>query len=298
MCGVIGSQSHGTTLPSTDAHATSDTDLFAVVLPPASYLVGLDTFEGWNAQFEDLDVMVYSFHKFCRLLLKSNPGVLSALWLRDVDYMVTTPAWDALIAERALFSTKSAYDAFAGYAQGQLHRMTAFSPAIQAEMDDLTARLDAAGWHLQDIMDRRAVPMPIGLLPDDAVAMADRLRSLRAKYHAAYMGEKRRALVLRHGFDVKNAVHMVRLLTMCVEFLQDGVLRVYRAHDAARLMAIKRGEVSLTEVQQLATQLFAEAAAAHATSPLPDAPDFRAVSDLVTRLVLARHLATRSAPVD
>jgi predicted nucleotidyltransferase len=46
-----------------------------------------------------------------------------------------------------------------------------------------------------------------------------------------YMGDKRKALVERHGYDTKNAAHLIRLLRMGIEFLRDGELNVQR-HDA------------------------------------------------------------------
>jgi hypothetical protein len=286
MLCMVGSHSHGTHIPPDDPTGIDDTDLMAVVLPPRRYIVGLDEFEGWNKQWEELDVVVYSFHKFVRLLLKSNPNVLGTLWLRDVDYLHRDErVWMPLQDHRHLFATRAAHGAFAGYANGQLERMTSYSPAIQAEIDTLEAKLAAAGWPVQDVMDRRSVPMPKGIAPDEANAMADRLRYLRAKYHAAYMGEKRRGLVVRHGYDTKNAAHLIRLLSMCVEFMQTGEMRVYRTDDAETLKAIKRGEWALDDVKALAQRLFDEAREAREWSRLPRNLDYRAVSDLVVQIV-------------
>lgn len=280
----VGSTSHGTSIPTDDPNGIDDVDLMAVVLPPRRYIVGLDQFEGWNQQWEELDVVVYSFHKFVRLLLKQNPNVLGTLWLRPQDKIVERFAWSRLFMHRELFATKAAHGSFAGYANGQLQKMTSYSPAIQSELDTLQADLEAAGWHLQDVMDRRSVPMPKGITPEDANAKADRLRYLRAKYHAAYMGEKRKGLVVKHGYDTKNAAHLIRLLRMCTEFLADGEMRVYRTHDADEIKSIKRGEWPLDRVKHLAETLFAEAKEARDASPLPYEPDFRRISDLVTEV--------------
>ncbi len=285
MLCYVGSTSHGTSIPSDDPNGIDDVDLMAVVLPPPRYLYGLDSFEGWNQQWEELDVVVYSFHKFVRLLLKSNPNVLGTLWLRPQDYLLERWNWNSLRMNRSLFATRAAHGAFAGYANGQLQKMTSYSPAIQAELDTLQADLEAAGWPLQDVMDRRSVPMPKGITPVEANQKADRLRYLRAKYHAAYMGEKRKGLVVKHGYDTKNAAHLIRLLRMCVEFLADGEMRVYRTHDADEIKSIKRGQWALDDVKALAERLFVDAKVARDASPLPYEPDFRAISDLVTEIV-------------
>ena len=46
-----------------------------------------------------------------------------------------------------------------------------------------------------------------------------------------YMGDKRKGLVQKHGYDTKNASHLIRLLKMGIEFLNEGQLYVFR-HDA------------------------------------------------------------------
>ena len=43
-----------------------------------------------------------------------------------------------------------------------------------------------------------------------------------------YMGEKRKGLVEKFGYDTKNAAHLIRLLDMGIEFLNEGVLYVKR----------------------------------------------------------------------
>lgn len=295
MLCYVGSSSHGTSIPTTDPNGIDDVDLMAVLMPPPRFVVGLHDFDNWVAQWEELDVVAYSFHKFVRLLVKSNPNVLGTLWLRDEDYLVRREAWDRLAENRALFATRAAHASFAGYADGQLKRMTSYSPEIQAEIEDLTAKLEACGWHLQDVMDSRSVPMPKGgPTPDEANAWASRLRHLRAKYHQAYMGEKRRGLVVRHGYDTKNAAHLVRLLRMCVEFLGDGNMQVYRTNDAEELKAIKRGEWALDDVKAHAERLFEKARVAREASPLPYGPDHQAISDLVASIALESLMCASS----
>ncbi len=55
-----------------------------------------------------------------------------------------------------------------------------------------------------------------------------------------YMGEKRKQLVEKYGYDTKNASHLIRLLKMGVEFLVEGELHVER-EDATQLISIKKG---------------------------------------------------------
>jgi hypothetical protein len=285
--GFVGSKSHGTYTPPDDPDTIDDIDMMGVVVPPPLYAMGLHNFEHWTLQRDELDVVVYSLDKFVRLLLKGNPNVLGLLWLRAEDNLSVPEWWTRLVAHREWFAAKSVYASFAGYASGQFARMTSYSPAIDAEIQALEATLTAAGWYTSEIMDGRSLPMPKGLTPQEANDKAQRLRSLRAKYHAAYMGEKRRGLVRRHGYDTKNAAHLIRLLAMCEEFLLTGNLRVYRDTDAEMLKAIKRGEWELDAVKAHAEDLFARCRTAKDQSVLPDEPDFNKAS----RFVAETHYA-------
>jgi len=95
-----------------------------------------------------------------------------------------------------------------------------------------------------------------------------------------YMGEKRKELVERYGYDTKNAAHLVRLLRMGIEFLTDGMLHVKR-QDAPQLLEIKRGEWTLDRVKAEADRLFALAEEAFVRSTLPVAVDGARVNDLL-----------------
>lgn len=87
-----------------------------------------------------------------------------------------------------------------------------------------------------------------------------------------YMGDKRKRLVEKYGFDVKNAAHLIRLLRMACEAFETGVLNVRRA-DAAEIITIKQGGWSLEQVATEAQALFTRAEAAMKVSSLREEPD-------------------------
>jgi uncharacterized protein len=94
-----------------------------------------------------------------------------------------------------------------------------------------------------------------------------------------HMGEKRKGLVEKFGFDCKNAAHLIRLLRMGIEFLKDGELQVER-EDASQLLEIKRGEWSLEKINAEAERLFAVAEQAYISSTLPANVDAEAINKL------------------
>jgi hypothetical protein len=101
-----------------------------------------------------------------------------------------------------------------------------------------------------------------------------------------YMGDKRKRIVERFGYDTKNAAHLIRLLRMGIEFLRDGEMRVDRGGlDATELLEIKHGEWTLEQVQAEAKRLFAAAEDAHDRSRLPLRPDRERVEELCLHIV-------------
>jgi uncharacterized protein len=105
--------------------------------------------------------------------------------------------------------------------------------------------------------------------------------------HLGYMGDKRKQLVEKFGYDCKNAAHLVRLLRMGIEFLREGELHVFR-EDAAQLLEIKRGEWTLDRVKAEAEALFRRAEAAYDECKLPAQVDTGKINDLVISLLCRR----------
>jgi predicted nucleotidyltransferase len=99
-----------------------------------------------------------------------------------------------------------------------------------------------------------------------------------------HMGDKRRQLVEKFGFDTKNAAHLVRLLRMGIEFLKDGNLQVAR-EDASQLLEIKKGEWELDKIMSEADRLFAVAEQSYLSSTLPEKPDKDRVNALSVEVV-------------
>lgn len=101
---------------------------------------------------------------------------------------------------------------------------------------------------------------------------------------AAYMGEKRRKLVEKYGYDTKNAAHLIRLLRMGIEFLNEGVLHVLR-NDAPMLLEIKHGGWSLEKVKEEAERLFKLIDEAYVRSELPAHVDVFEANCLLIKII-------------
>lgn len=123
------------------------------------------------------------------------------------------------------------------------------------------------------------------ILRTDYLAEIKEADKVQLPYTNAYMGAKRRQLVEKYGYDAKNASHLIRLLRMGIEFLNEGVIYVERTHDKDELLEIKQGKWELKRVKELADDLFEQAKIAYDASKLPDSPDKGEISDLCTKVV-------------
>lgn len=108
----------------------------------------------------------------------------------------------------------------------------------------------------------------------------------RTEKHACkgFMGEKRRNLVERFGYDTKNAAHAIRLLRTGIELIETGRLNVRRA-DREELLAIKHGDRDLDWVKQEARRLHDYSQEALERSPLPDEVDYETVNRICRECV-------------
>jgi uncharacterized protein len=281
---LMGSHSHGTYLPPEEPDAVDDVDLMGFVVPPLEYHLGLPRWEHWRLQVDELDVVLYSLEKAFRLLLKSNPNIVGVLWLREEEYVDRHPLFEVLRRERARFSSQVAAEAFAGYAYGQLKRMEAFDLERMTEYEALTERIRTRG-PLTEVLEADAAKLRhIARNWALELELLTRFRKLHREHFSGYMGEKRKRMVRRYQYDVKNAAHLIRLLRMGAEFLATGRLQVYRTADAEELMRIKRGGWTLEQVKAEAERLFKVVEEARARSPLPERPDTVAANALLVRM--------------
>ncbi|MCX4525090.1 MULTISPECIES: nucleotidyltransferase domain-containing protein [unclassified Streptomyces] len=91
----------------------------------------------------------------------------------------------------------------------------------------------------------------------------------------------------------KHAMHLLRLLLSCRDLLRTGRLTIEAGPHRERLLAVKRGELSWSEVDAWMARLTLECETALSTTPLPEAPDHARVADFLLR---ARR-ASAAAPV-
>lgn len=99
-------------------HEGSDEDFRGIIIPPASYFLGLDTFEQYEGE-PDEDICYYDIRKFIRLALAGNPNVIEILWSEEPQ----DNKWgNGLRGLRGLFTTKALVKPHIGMAVGNMKR--------------------------------------------------------------------------------------------------------------------------------------------------------------------------------
>ena len=109
------------------------------------------------------------------------------------------------------------------------------------------------------------------------------LKKMENMAYKGYMGEKRKGLVDKFGYDTKNAQHLIRLQRQGIEFLKTGELVVVRP-DAEELKQIKLGQWSIEKVKEVAEIQFGLMEKAYKESSLPEHPDRKAADLLVQKI--------------
>lgn len=102
-----------------------------------------------------------------------------------------------------------------------------------------------------------------------------------------YMGAKRKELFIKHGYDCKNAAHLIRLLKMSEEFLRLGEFQVLRP-DANILLDIKNGLWTIDNIRKEAEGLFKACEEAYNKSRLPEKTNFDDVNKLCMEILEMR----------
>ncbi len=296
MLAYRGSIAHNMYIPGTDPKSIDDVDLMGIVVGQRSHYFGLTE---WGSRGTKeikqgkFDCVFYEIKKMFSLLLQGNPNVMSMLWLRDEDYLHNDARAELIIKRRGLFDGKHVYNAFAGYAHQQLSKMETRDPAELRMYLALTYEAKHRGIHpnhkgeLLDYPEGHDYSVSEGRdakAHSDVMLLSHLQHFMKKGENLGYLGDKRKGLVLEHGYDSKNAAHCVRLLRMAGEYLRTGVLNVFRS-DAAELLDIKHGKWELTRVKQHADELFKDMKEARDKSPLPEGPNREKAEQLLMEIL-------------
>lgn len=113
-------------------------------------------------------------------------------------------------------------------------------------------------------------------------AMGQKERMLKQNKYAGYMGEKRKLLVDKYGYDVKFAQHCLRLLYTGIEVSKHGTAWSYRpSHERSTLKQMKEGRFSFDTTMRMIDLAIEEFKDEELKAILPDKVNYDAVNSLL-----------------
>ncbi len=288
---IHGSNAFGTNIPD------SDLDVKGICIPPKEIILGFNNkFE--QAEQNDPDLVIYSLQKFMYMAANCNPSLIEFLYPEPRFHIIKTGLGQKLINNRHLFLSKKAKHTFNGYAISQLKRMRTHRAWLLNPPKKQPQRADygleegkKVSSSVQGAFDNL---LKRGATFDGAVMV---LLDKEKKYATAVNHWKqyenwkktrnpaRAKLEAKFGYDVKHAMHLVRLMRMCREILTTGKVIVFRP-DAEELLAIRNGAWKYEELISWAEKQDEELNELYEDcNILPHQPDREKLNDLCIELV-------------
>jgi hypothetical protein len=269
----------------------SDLDYIGAYIETLDHYFGNDKTDNHNSNVDKIDYIIYELRKYINLLAAANPNILESLWTDDKYFLHNTEIFDTLRKNRNLFATKQVYHTFSNYAKQQMHRMESMTKDLVDEIDDLELCLLAEGIDIKELSPKQAERdrfITVGKYKHRKIeSVIQRYVEIKKKHltGGGRLGEKRKNLIKKFHYDVKNASILVLLLKQAIEFLNTGELLVDRSHDKDELLSIKNGQWTLDEVKIYVDKLSISAKIAYQNSSLPESADYEKIQALMVRLI-------------
>lgn len=284
-CTVIYLATSGSKLYGTDS-PTSDTDYKGIFITNKNDLILKKDLEHWTYETgndkskntkEDVDLQLWSLHKFMHLLIKGDTGALDLLFsMQDKQFaQITTDLSERIWKDRQFWLHKNT-KAFVGYALGQARKygikgarykeLTTFNKYLQH-----TARLQGSfklktllgilsnhiDNHKYKYIKITRAPGPLGTNGHEIIDYVEILDKKFSKdVTLDYMLERsiflestvgHRTKAAAEGTDWKALSHAIRVLTEVIELLGLHTIR-FPLENAQWLKGIKSGEYELEPI--------------------------------------------------
>jgi len=256
---LSGSRGYGTNV------AGSDLDLRGVLVEPARYLYGLETF----GQFEDVatDTVIYGLKKYVSMCADGNPNALELLGTDEDSIVFATPAGRLLRENAGLFLSRRVVGSFGNYAMAQLRRLSnalcrdRYDEAEQERhlCNTLKRQLDHFNRKYATI-DETSMRI---YMEDDNLLFDIGLRGYPIRDFAGIYGEIHNIIKtygkLNHrnrkkddAHLCKHAMHLIRLLITGKDILDGKGIITKRKEECDLLLDIRNGRYSFDDIFAMA----------------------------------------------
>lgn len=288
---IMGSVAYGL------SNASSDVDIYGFCLPPKEdifphlrgEIIGFGRHKQKFEQFQqhhvfdrddsnEYDMVIYSIVKYFQLCMDNNPNMIDSLFTPARCVLHSTQIGQMVRENRKMFLHKGSWHKFKGYAYSQLNKME--GKAIKKFVDFCTVR------------DLSAIDVSNSVLVDKTFAdnheILDKLSGKDiAELHSLMKQctdkngkmSKRLPSIIEHGYDVKFAYHVVRLLNEVEQILEEGDIDLQRNRE--QLKSIRRGEWKLEDIKDYFDRNEKRLEQAYTDSKLQHSPDEGKIKQLL-----------------
>jgi hypothetical protein len=250
-----------------------------------------------DSGFEEHDRVIYNLSKFVELCVRANPNIVELLFVPEEFTTFSTKKWEQIRRNASLFLSKKVKYTFTGYAFSQLnalrrHREWFLNPPLKKpEREDfgLTSVPTVSMAWLNSLKDSINYSL---LRPEivDEVSREREYRDAKKKWDnyiqwKTTRNPKRRGTEEAYGYDTKYASHIFRLMLEGKELLLEERI-TFPLREAEFVLAVKRGEFTYDQIENMASELEASFEIWYEESNLPKSPNINAIKDLYYSLIL------------
>lgn len=244
------------------------------------------------------DEELHELRRFLKLAADCNPNIIEYLYV-EKGVLATTPIWEEIRANRHLFLCRKARYTFSGYAHSQLSRIETHRSYLLSPPTHKPTREEfglAPDSKIAKENQKAILSLPSEWVTDESKAYVKQERAYGEaldnwnsfKEWETKRNPARKELEAKYGFDVKHAMHLIRLSRMGVEIIRDGAVLVHRP-DAEELKGVLRGEWSYEKVVEESQKANLQMEEFYKKSPLRDKPDHNAIAKLYVKICEARY---------
>jgi predicted nucleotidyltransferase len=303
---MVGSKLYGTDTE------TSDTDYSGVFMPHEDMVYGFERAEEVDLSVKSkrkdgkndenaVDKILYELRKFVRLAMDNNPNVLEQMFVNKENLVYSNYWGEELLRNAELFPHRGLAVKYKAYAFSQKHKMVIRTDSYHALVnanewldeylydDNVDKGVQKSKTLLVEILDKR---LPFMSVKGDNVLVGDlnfqkhfMLRKVK-KMIAERLSKatNRKDLLTKHGYDVKFASHLIRLLMEAKELLSTGRLE-FPLRYRQTILDVKLGKWKMSEVLSYAEELDNKLDDVVEFTALPKRPRYDEVQNLVKRLI-------------
>jgi uncharacterized protein len=298
-----GSHMYGTNTPE------SDEDFVGIFMPSEEYVYGFKKVDevdmsihskdenGKNTK-EAVDIKYYEFRKFVKLALENNPNILEILFVNPENIIFINDFGRRLLNMKDRFPHQGLKQKFLGYAFSQKHKMFIkkdnYFDLVKAKDFLMSVGGSFSLWEVESKMDKSVFVKKFNRISNSVdfygVGDINLQPAVTVKTALKMIDERldkvgnREELYLKHAYDTKFAMHLVRLMIEGSKLLKEGCLEfpLSDLHKAI-LLNIRQGKHAIEDVLQYANDY--EIAIEKIESPLPAKPRYEEIEEFVIKMM-------------